>query len=133
MILMLTVSPLAWAYVVYLALITYPQDQLNIGAGFIALFFLITAILFDYVFFGIIRGAMDELYHPTTHYGYGFLLVLPFLLALIFKKRIEARKREVRKIDRMRALLVGFFCFLFLIVIIKYDLNPWGKIYIFSL
>ena len=123
MILMLTVSPLAWAYTVYLSLITYPEENIYKGALSIAIIFLITAIVLDYVFFGIIRNALEELYHPTTIYGYGFLLVLPFLVSWILKRKILSKKREVSRKLQISALVVGLSCLLILVLIITLDLN----------
>ena len=123
MILMLTVSPLAWAYTVYLSLITSPEENIYKGALSIAVIFLITAIVLDYVFFGIIRNALEELYHPTTIYGYGFLLVLPFLVSWILKRKILSKKREVSRKLQISALVVGLSCLLILVLIITLDLN----------
>ncbi len=123
MTLMLTVSPLAWAYTVYLSLITYPEENIYQGALKTAFIFLITAIVLDYVFFGIIRNALEELYHPTTIYGYGFLLVLPFLVSWILKRKILSKKREVSRKLQISALVVGLSCLLILVLIITLDLN----------
>ncbi len=123
MILMLTISPIAWGYTVYLALITYPKGSLFQGAVHTAIIFLLTATLLDYIFFGIIRNALEELYHPTTLYGYGFLLVLPFLIAWILKNRILTRKREVTRKGQFKALSIGILCLLALFIIITLDLN----------
>ena len=121
--LMLTVAPLLWAYVTYLALITYPQAVIIKGSSIIALVFLLLAVLMDYIFFGHIRNAMEELYHPTTFYGYGFLLVWPLLLAFLLKKRIAQRKKPVTNPDIVRAGISGLICFGALTLIILLEIE----------
>ena len=59
------------------------------GAGYTALIFSFVAVVLDYVFYGIIRGAIAQLYHATTLYGYAFLFVLPFIEIQVFKKRLK--------------------------------------------
>ncbi len=97
--LMLTVGPLLWAYVTYLGLKNYPYEKVLKGSSIIALIFLLLSVVMDYIFFGIIRNAMEELYHPTTFYGYAFLLVWPLTLALIFKKKISKKKKDTTNTD----------------------------------
>lgn len=122
--LMLTVAPILWAYVTFLALKTYPKKNLMKGAFTIALIFLVLAVVMDYIFFGLIRNAMEELYHPTTFYGYGFLIVWPFILALIFRKKIFGKKRTTTNSDIVRAGISGLICFgiLTLIIILGIDI-----------
>lgn len=107
---MLTLGPVLWAYVIYLALKTFPISELLKGASIIALIFLLLAVILDYLFFGLIRNATEELYHPTTFYGYGFLVVWPFILALIFKKKILARKKISKNSDIIIAGISGLVC-----------------------
>ncbi|WP_369995171.1 hypothetical protein [Winogradskyella sp.] len=109
--LMLTVAPLLWAYATLLALKTYPKNRLLKGALIIALIFLLLAAIMDYIFFGHIRNAMKELYHPTTFYGYGFLLFWPLILALIFKNKISKWKKNTANIDLIKAGISGMICF----------------------
>ena len=108
--LMLTLAPFIWAYSTYLALKTYPQKNLIKAALLISLFFIPLAVGMDYVFFGLIRNAMEQLYHPTTFYGYGFLLFLPVVLALILKYRRVQIGYEIKKTAILRALLSGMAC-----------------------
>jgi hypothetical protein len=72
----------------------------------------------DYIFFGLIRKAMDELYHPTTLYGYGFLAAFPFILAILFKRKILGRKRLVTNSEILKAGIIGLICFLTVTLII---------------
>ena len=122
--LMLTVAPILWAYTTYLALKTYPKIELLKGALMVALIFLLSAIVMDYFFFGLIRNAMDELYHPTTFYGYGFLITWPLILALIFKKKISEQKKITTNSIIIKAGISGliFFGVLTLIIILGIDI-----------
>lgn len=116
--LMLTIAPILWAYVIFLALKTYPKAELLKGSLIIALIFLLLAVIMDYIFFGLIRNAMEELYHPTTFYGYGFLAVWPFILALIFKKKVLSQKKIATNSDIIKAGISGLICFGVLTLII---------------
>lgn len=117
-ILMLTLGPVLWAFVMFLALKTFPETNLIKGATIISIIFILLAVVMDYIFFGLIRNAMEQLYHPTTFYGYGFLLVLPFILALIFKNKITRLKKLVTKSDLVKTFLTGITCFGILTLII---------------
>ncbi len=123
MILMLTVAPVAWAYTIYLALITYPKNQLIKGAFIIAIVFVLSAIVLDFIFFGVIRNAIEELYHPTTLYGYGFLLMLPFIIAVLMRRKISLNKKKVKKKGQLKAGVVGVLCLSVIILIIVLDLQ----------
>ena len=121
--LMLTISPVLWAYFSYLGLKTYPKANLMIGAFTIALAFLLFSVIVDFIFFGLIRNAMEELYHPTTFYGYGFLLVLPLLLAVIFRKKILKKKKTVTHQEMIKVGISGLFFFGILTSIIIFGIQ----------
>lgn len=123
MTLMLTLTPILWAYLTFLALRTYPKAELMKGALRIALIFLLLAVLMDYVFFGLVRNAMEQLYHPTTFYGYGFLLVWPFILALMFKKKISGLRKGVTNSALIKAGTIGLLCFITLILILILEIE----------
>ena len=72
----------------------------------------------DYVFFGLIRNAMEQLYHPTTLYAYGFLISLSFLVGLLFKNRIRRSKRAPSNGDFATAGVSGMICLALLTLII---------------
>lgn len=117
MTLMLTVAPLIWAYATFLGLKSYPGPQLLKPALLIALVFLLLSAVMDYIFFGLIRNAMDELYHPTTFYGYGFLLVWPILLAFLLKRKLSVKTHLSPK-HFLQAGIAGMACFFVLVLII---------------
>lgn len=116
--LMLTLAPILWAYMTFLALKSYPKTKLLNGALKIALIFLLLAVVMDYIFFGIIRNAMEQLYHPTTFYGYAFLICLPFIVALFFKSKIVRLKKEMTKSDIIKAGISGIVSLVILTLII---------------
>lgn len=118
MTLMLTVTPVLWAYITFMALKTYPKEELLKSSLIIAFVFLFLAALMDYIFFGLIRNAMEDLYHPTTFYGYAFLVCWPLILAFILKKKIQTRKKKLSNVNMLKAGLIGIGCFLALTLII---------------
>lgn len=119
MTLMLTVAPVFWGFAAYLCLRTFPGNKLFKGAFFISIIFTVLAVIMDYIFFGIIRDAMDELYHPTTFYGYGFVVCLPFIMVLGFGKKIESKRRSVSSSGLITAGAIGLTCLTLLILIIR--------------
>lgn len=121
--LMLTVAPLLWGYGVYTCLIRYQGKKLITRAILNSIILVTIAILLDYIFFGLIRGAIKELYHSTTFYGYGFLFSLPYIEIFIFKKLIITKKRNIRTIDYIRNLTLGVICLMILILIVKLDIK----------
>ncbi|WP_372647638.1 hypothetical protein [Draconibacterium sp.] len=116
--LMLTVSPVIWIISTYLCIRTFPRKKIIIGAVYNSLVFIVLAIAMDYVFFGLIRNAMEQLYHPTTFYGYGFVAAIPFIVVFAFRKNIEKKKRVVRPADFTKAAIIGLACFSLLTLII---------------
>lgn len=120
MTLMLTVAPFLWAYVTFLCLRSYPGRNPLGGAAKVAVILALLAVSMDYVFFGLIRNAMEQLYHPTTFYAYAFLISLPFLVGLLFKNRIRRDKRAPSNDDFAMAGISGmiFFGVLTLIIVL---------------
>lgn len=88
------------------------------GAVYNSLIFLVLAVVMDYVFFGLIRNAMEQLYHPTTFYGYGFVVSMPFVVGLGFRKKVEERKRDASPSDFIKAGTIGLVCFSLLTLLI---------------
>ena len=110
MTLMLTVAPLLWGCVVFLCLRTYPGGAVFGGAARVATVLLMLSVVMDYIFFGLIRNAMDQLYHPTTLYAYGFLACLPFIVGWMFRDRIGRGRRMVENSDLLATGLGGLVC-----------------------
>ncbi|WP_462281100.1 hypothetical protein [Salinivirga cyanobacteriivorans] len=121
--LMLTVAPLLWVVAVYQCLIRYPDKQLFAASMLIGIIFLFVAAVLDYLFFGLIRNAMDDLYKMTTFYGYAFLLALPILEVSIIPKRIKMRYRKVQKQNFLFMLNIGLTALGILIIIIELNIT----------
>jgi hypothetical protein len=121
--LMLTVVPLFWGIGIYYCLISYSGKKILTGVIINSIIILANAVLADYIFFGLIRGAMKDLYRPTTLYGYGFLVTIPFLELLFFRKLIIKKKSQIKANDFILIGMPGAIALLTLIVIIKYDIK----------
>ena len=121
--LMLTIAPVLWGFGVYAALIRYQGEKLIKGAILTSMILVSFAVILDYIFFGLIRGAIKELYHPTTFYGYGFLFSLPYIEILVLKNLIIRKRRGIEMMDYIRVSLLGIISLLILILIIKFDLK----------
>ena len=104
---MLTIMPLFWGFGIYLCLIRYNGKNILAGSAFTSLTMVVSAIILDYFFFGILRGAWNDLYKPTTFYGYGFLALLPFIELLLFRKVILRKKRNILGKDFISIGIIG--------------------------
>lgn len=104
---MLTIMPLFWGLGIYQCLIRYSGKNIVVAGIFTALTMLVSSIILDYIFFGLIRGAWNDLYKPTTFYGYGFLVLLPFIDLLLFKKNILRKRRNILVKDFIFLGIVG--------------------------
>jgi hypothetical protein len=121
--LMLTIMPLLWGTGIYYCLIRYKGKKVLTGVIINSIIMLVSAIVSDYIFFGLIRGAMDDLYQPTTFYGYGFLIIMPFLELLFFKKLIIKKRCPLTANNFISFGAIGLFSLLILIAIIKFDIK----------
>jgi hypothetical protein len=121
--LMLTIMPLFWGIGIYHCLIRYKGEKLSTGVIINSIIMLVIAVVSDYTFFGLIRGAMDDLYKPTTFYGYVFLITMPFLELLFFKKLIIKKRCPLTAKSFISFGAIGVFSLLILIAIIKFDIK----------
>lgn len=120
---MLTFMPFVWGTGIYYCLTRYKGEKILTGVIIDSIIMLVIAVVSDYIFFGLIRGAMDDLYQPSTIYGYGFLIIMPFLELLLFK-RLIIKKRSPLTVNNFIAFgAIGLISFLILIAIIKYDIK----------
>jgi len=122
MTLMLTVAPVIWAFGIIQCLKKYRGQNIIYGAILTSLIYISLAAVTDYIFFGLIRNAMKDLYHPTTLYGYLFLISLPFLLVLIFPKLLR-KKEDIERQDFMRYSIMGILSLLMIVLIIKLNIT----------
>ena len=111
-----------WMISVFVCLKRSPQKSLIRAALLTSLIFGIIAVVFDYVFYGLIRDAMTELYHPTTLYGYAFLVVLPFAEIGLLKQRLSERT-EIRNDLLVKFAILGLACFLAIVAIVLLELT----------
>lgn len=122
MTLMLTIAPLIWAVSIFYCLKKYQWQNLINGAILTSIIYISTAVIADYIFFGLIRNALKELYHPTTFYGYLFLICLPFILIFLFPKQLS-KKNKIAGQDFIKYSLLGIFSVTALILIIKFNIT----------
>lgn len=120
--LMLTVAPFIWAFGVFQCLKKYDGKKLIHGAILTAMLYILMAVISDYIFFGIFRDAMDELYHPTTFYGYLFLISLPFMLMSLFSNKLK-NKEGIEQKDFVLYTLIGTFSMATLFLIIHFHIT----------
>ncbi len=123
MTLMLTVAPILWGYIAFLCIGTYPGQNLVTGAVRTAVILVLIAVAMDFIFFGLVRNAMQQLYHPTTFYAYGFLICLPFIVVLLFRNAIRKSKMLVTNAGFATAGISGLACFGILSLIILFEIG----------
>jgi hypothetical protein len=121
--LMLTIMPLFWGIGIYYCLVSYKGEKILSGVIINSITMLVSAVVSDYIFFGLIRGAMNDLYQPATFYGYGFLAAIPFIELLFFRKYIIKKKNQIKTNDFILIGMLGAICLLTLAAIIKYDIK----------
>jgi hypothetical protein len=121
--LMFTLMPLLWGIGIYNCLIRYKGEKILTGVIINSIIMLVTAVLSDYIFFGLMRGAMEDLYQPSTFYGYGFLIMMPFLELIFFKKLIIKKNCPLTANNFISFGAIGLFSLLILLAIIKLDIK----------
>lgn len=117
---MLTLSPVMWAAGIAWVLLRWPAD-LWVGAAVTAAVMLIVSIVSDLTFFGLVRGAVDELLRPTTYAGYGWVAALPFLVLAVARRRIARRKRPASIRDILLAVGLGLAALSTIVAIITFE------------
>jgi hypothetical protein len=121
--LMLTIMPLFWGIGIYHCLIRYNGEKILNGVIINSIIIVVSAVVSDYIFFGLIRGAMNDLYQPSTFYGYAFLIMMPFLELLFFKKSIIKKRCQLKANSFISYGAIGLLSLLILIAIIKFDIK----------
>lgn len=117
---MLTIMPLFWGWGIYLCLVRYNGNNILIASALTSLSMLIYSVIMDYLFFGLIRRTLNDLYKPTTFYGYFFLALLPFLELLFLKKIILTNKRNILLKDFLPIGIMGLASLVIQIIILRY-------------
>jgi len=114
-------STILWGYTTFYCLKHVPRDKWNKDTFFMALSFLITGIVQDYLFYSVYRGIPKELYEPTTFLAYSLVFILPFFIRYIILKHYSLKKvLPVTSVKLLLTALVGILAFLFTIWSIKY-------------
>ena len=101
--LMLTINSILWGFVSYSCIVRYPKTHTINGVILNSMIFIIEAIVSGLIFFGIIRNAIDNLKEPTTLYGWGFVMLFPFVIYFFLRKLIERHKTQLVTLDFRRA------------------------------
>jgi len=121
-IMMLILAPTIWGCTSYYCLKKYSNESFWIGSLYVALIFLLLAIIFDWIFFGLYRNVPEQLYEPTTFAAYGLIFLIPFLITLIFKKRLASNMNiEIKNLD----FLVIIICGIIFATITFYSVQFW--------
>lgn len=116
--LMLSVSPLMWAAGIVFVLTRWGRSSLWAGAAATAAVMVGVSVCADLVFFGVVRGAIEELLRPTTYAGYGWVAVLPFLIVILGGRRLDGRRRAPTARAAVLPFTVGAAALLLLSLII---------------
>ncbi len=122
-ILMLTINPILWGFASYNCIIRFPETKFFNGVLLNSLIFILEAILSDLVFFGIIRNAFDKLMQPTTLYGWGFVLSVPFIIYFLFRKALNKNKKQLTSVDFQKPLIIGLISFAIIGFILIFDIK----------
>jgi hypothetical protein len=117
-IIMLTVNPILWGFASYSCLSKYPGSSSIKGALLNSLVFIVEAIVSDMILFAGIQKAADKLMHPTTFYAWGFVATVPFIVCLVFKKRIAKNKETITGRNFKTPLAIGMFSFAIITIIL---------------
>lgn len=122
-ILMLTINPLLWGFASYACIIKYLGTNTLKGVVINSLLFISEAIISDLIFFVGIRQATDKLMRPTTYYGWGFVASVPFIIYLIFRKRIENNKLLISRSNFTKPLTIGMISFVVIAIILIFNIR----------
>ena len=122
-VLMLTVSPLIWAFGTIHILRRRPHDNLWTWSLVAAATLLVISVGSDLVFFGILRDALDSLLQPTTYAAYLWVAVLPFLISGLGYRRPMLERVLVSRRALITCGLIALLAAASITVIITADLR----------
>lgn len=118
-----------WVYAVYDCLTKYRGKPVT-GALYISIVFGVSTIVLDFIFYGLIRNAFANLYHPATLYGYAFLVALPFIEVPVVKKYAPPNG-EVLPADFFRYLIPGVASLVAIWLIVAFDIKMSESVFRF--
>jgi hypothetical protein len=122
-ILMLTVNPVLWGFASYICLKKYPEPGIAKGVFLNGLVFITEAVVSDLILFAGIQHAMDKLMHRTTFYGWAFVATVPFLIFLLFKKRLLINRIHIQRKDFNVPVAIGLFSFITIAIILIFHIR----------
>jgi len=107
-------STILWGYMSFYCLKHAPRKEWNRDTLFMALSFLITAIVQDYFLYVVYRGIPDELYELTTFLAYGLVFLLPFFVRYIVLMKYDLKAVLVISNTKLFiTVIVGIISFIF--------------------
>lgn len=113
-------STFLWGFMSYYCLKHAPKKDWNKDTLSMALCFLITAVVQDYLLFAVYRGVPDELYELTTFLAYGFVFLIPFIVRLIFRKHSPSAITSISNIKLMLTVSIGIVSLIITLWSVKY-------------
>lgn len=114
-------STILWGYISFYCLKHAPKKNWNKDTIYIALSFLITAVIQDYFLYAVYRGVPDELYEQTTFLAYGLVFLLPFFVRYVILMKYKFRNvLVVTNTKLFITVIVGITSFIFTIWSVKY-------------
>ena len=114
-------STVLWGYMAYYCFRHVPVTERNRDTLSMAISFLVTGVVQDYLFYAWYRGVPDELYEPTTFVAYGLTFLLPFIIRYVFiRKKIPATIQQVTGTKLVITAIAGIAAFLFTIWSMRY-------------
>jgi hypothetical protein len=126
-ILMLTINPLLWSYASFQCIVRYPGTKRIHGVLLNSLTFVLESIASDLIFFVVIRHSADKLLSRTTYYAWGFVLVLPFIIYLLFRKAINSGNKQLVMRDFWKPLFIGSISFAVITLILELGIKFIAK------
>jgi len=113
-------STFLWGYMSYYCLKHVPKKEWNKDTLSMALSFLITAAVQDYLLFVVYRGIPDELYEFTTFLAYGFVFIIPFIVRLIIRKQSPSTIISISNTKLTITVTVGIVSMIITLWSVKY-------------
>ena len=90
-IIAMLITTFLWGYMSFYCLKHTPRDKWNKDTLSMALSFLLTAMIQDYILYVVIRRVPDELYEFTTFLAYGLVFLMPFFVRYILLMRYKLK------------------------------------------
>ena len=110
-----------WGYMSFYCLKHSPRKEWNKDTLSMALSFLFTAMIQDYLLYVVIRGVPDELYEFTTFLAYGLVFLMPFFVRYVLLIRYNLRSvLNVSKTKLLVTIIVGIISFIITLWSIKF-------------